>query len=277
MSHLPRSLAFSGPLRGATPGGRGDPPPWSTARAGLRVGFDSTPWQPAFPAGWPPPGPPPGPPTRPRRHHAPGGNTGGWRAAAKRGTDLVLAALLLALLALPMAAIALWIRADSPGPALFRQRRIGRFGRPFQVLKFRTMHLHAAAPGTCPQARRRDPRVTRAGARLRRWSIDEWPQLVNVLRGEMSLVGPRPHAPGTCAGGRPFEQVAANYAARHQVRPGLTGLAQVRGWRGETETEEKLRRRVESDLEYIDRWSLRLDFWILLRTVPALLRPTNAW
>ena len=269
MSCLPCSLAFSGPSRGAASASRGYQPPWTAARPGFRAGFDPTPWSPAFPSAWPAP--------RPRRSPDPDRRIGGWRAAAKRGTDLVLATLLLALLAVPMAVIALWIRADSPGPALFRQRRIGHLGHPFQVLKFRTMHAHAAAPGICPQARRHDPRVTRAGALLRRWSIDEWPQLVNVLRGEMSLVGPRPHAPGTCAGGRPFEQVAANYAARHLVRPGLTGLAQVRGWRGETETEDKLRRRVESDLEYIARWSLRLDLWILLRTVPALLRPTNAW
>ncbi len=274
MSHLPRSLAFSGPLRAAASGARRYDPPWTAARAGLRAGFDPTPWSPAFPAAWPPPRPHRSPP---RRSPGPDRRVGGWRAAAKRGTDLVLATLLLGLLALPMAAIALWIRADSPGPALFRQRRIGHLGLPFQVLKFRTMHAHAAPAGICPQARRHDPRVTRAGALLRRWSIDEWPQLLNVLRGEMSLVGPRPHAPGTCAGGRPFEQVAANYAARHLVRPGLTGLAQVRGWRGETETEEKLRRRIDSDLEYIARWSLRLDFWILLRTVPALLRHTNAW
>ena len=270
MSPLPRSLAFAFPSRGAAPGGRGSPP-WTAARAGSRAGFDPTPWSAPFPPAWPAP--------RPNRNAAPDPDRriGGCRAAAKRGTDLILASLLLVLLAVPMAAIALWIRIDSPGPALFRQRRIGRGGRGFLVLKFRTMHVHAVAPGTCPQARRQDPRVTRAGTRLRRWSIDEWPQLVNVLHGDMSLVGPRPHAPGTCAGGRPFEQVAANYAARHAVRPGITGLAQVRGWRGETETEEKLRRRVESDLEYIARWSLRLDLWILLRTVPALLRPTNAW
>jgi len=208
----------------------------------------------------------------------------GWQAGVKRSVDVVLALALLVLLALPMALLAAWIRLDSRGPVLFRQRRTGLHGQEFHVLKFRTMRgpaetapLPGGRSGLCRQATRDDPRVTRAGAVLRRFSIDEWPQLVNVLAGEMSLVGPRPHAPGTCAGGRPFEQVTARYAARHQVRPGITGLAQVRGWRGETETEEKLRRRVESDLEYIARWSLRLDLWILLRTVPALLRPTNAW
>jgi lipopolysaccharide/colanic/teichoic acid biosynthesis glycosyltransferase len=205
----------------------------------------------------------------------------GWQAGTKRGFDIVLALLLLVGLALPMTAIAAWIRLDSRGPILFRQPRIGRYGQSFRVLKFRTMRCVAAAPsgpsGPCRQATRDDPRVTRAGNVLRRFSIDEWPQLLNVLRGEMSLVGPRPHAPGTCAGGRPFEQITARYAARHQVRPGITGLAQVRGWRGETETEEKLHRRVESDLEYIETWSLGLDIGILLRTIPAVLHATNAY
>ena len=200
-----------------------------------------------------------------------------WRAVAKRGIDLVLSGALLALAALPMALIALAIRLETPGPALFRQRRVGLHGRDFAVLKFRTMHGGADPAGVLRQATRDDPRVTRLGAVLRRLSIDELPQLLNVLRGEMSLVGPRPHAPGSCAAGRPFEVVARDYAARHVVRPGLTGLAQVRGWRGETETEDKLRRRVESDLEYIETWSLRLDLRILLRTVPAVLHPTNAY
>ncbi|MDE2006693.1 MAG: sugar transferase [Rhodospirillales bacterium] len=191
--------------------------------------------------------------------------------------DIALATIMLAFLALPMALVALAIRLESPGPALFRQRRVGLRGAGFEVLKFRTMRGPAEPPGVLRQARRNDPRVTRLGAVLRRYSIDELPQLLNVLRGEMSLVGPRPHAPGSCAAGRPFEQVARLYAARHAMRPGLTGLAQVRGWRGETETEEKLRHRVESDLEYIATWSLRLDLGILLRTLPALLRPTNAY
>ena len=206
----------------------------------------------------------------------------GWRALAKRMMDVVLALLLLPLVVLPLLAIAAWIRLDSPGPVLFRQRRVGLRGQSFLVFKFRTMQvaparLSAGWAARCPQATRHDPRVTRAGALLRRFSIDELPQLFNVLRGEMSLVGPRPHAPGTCAGGRPFEQIAACYAARHQVRPGITGLAQVRGWRGETETEEKLHRRVELDLEYIETWSLRRDLGILLRTIPAVLRATNAY
>jgi polysaccharide biosynthesis protein PslA len=124
---------------------------------------------------------------------------------------------------------------------------------------------------------RHDKRVTRVGAFLRRHSLDELPQLVNVLRGDMSLVGPRPHAPGTRAGGTAFEMVTPHYAARHCVRPGITGLAQVRGWRGATETEQMLLRRVESDLEYIDTWSLWLDIGILARTVVSLFAARNAY
>ena len=201
----------------------------------------------------------------------------GWASAVKRGEDIVLAALLLALLAAPLLLIGLLIRLESPGPALFRQRRIGLDGTSFVMWKFRTMRCHSQQDGLLCQARRGDPRVTRVGAWLRRLSFDELPQLVNVLRGDMSLVGPRPHAPGTCAGGRPFEQISPSYAARHRVRPGLTGLAQVRGWRGETETEDKLLHRVASDLEYIETWSLWLDLAILARTTAVVLRMRNAY
>jgi lipopolysaccharide/colanic/teichoic acid biosynthesis glycosyltransferase len=119
--------------------------------------------------------------------------------------------------------------------------------------------------------------VTRVGGFLRRWSLDELPQLCNVLRGDMSLVGPRPHAPGTCAGGKPFEMVTPRYHARHRVRPGMTGLAQIRGLRGETETEEKLLRRVAADLEYIEKWSFRLDLTILARTAISVACTRNAY
>ena len=176
-----------------------------------------------------------------------------------------------------MLAIALAIRLETPGPALFRQRRIGFANVGFDMWKFRTMHEHASEPGRLMQATRHDKRVTRVGVVLRQLSLDELPQLLNVLRGDMSLVGPRPHAPGTCAGGKPFEMVTPHYPARHRVRPGMTGLAQVRGWRGETETEDKLLRRVESDLEYIDNWSLWLDFVILARTVTSVFAARNAY
>ena len=201
----------------------------------------------------------------------------GWRGDVKRVCDIVFALLGLVVLSIPMVLIALAIRLDSPGPALFRQRRIGFANVDFEMWKFRTMYRHASEPGRLTQATWNDRRVTRVGAILRRTSLDELPQLINVLRGDMSLIGPRPHAPGTCAGGKPFEMVTPHYAARHRVRPGLTGLAQVRGWRGETETEAKLLRRVESDLEYIDNWSLRLDVVILARTVVQVLARCNAY
>jgi lipopolysaccharide/colanic/teichoic acid biosynthesis glycosyltransferase len=241
----------------------------------------------------------------------------GWPHITKRLQDAVFAALLLLASVVPMLIAALLIRLESPGPVLFRQRRVGLDGSSFMIWKLRTMRVEPGqvepgqvAPGrvepgrvergrmeprrmesgraepapTQPtahnalcQARRGDPRITRVGAWLRCRSLDELPQLVNVLRGEMSLVGPRPHAPGTCAGGRPFELVSPHYAARHRVRPGMTGLAQVRGWRGETETEDKLLRRVDSDLEYIETWSLWLDLVILARTVTAVLHTRNAY
>jgi polysaccharide biosynthesis protein PslA len=121
------------------------------------------------------------------------------------------------------------------------------------------------------QAQRGDPRVTRVGRFLRRTSLDELPQLFNVISGEMSLVGPRPHAASTRAGDRLFGEVVATYAARHKVKPGMTGWAQVSGWRGETDTEEKLVRRLEHDLYYIENWSVLFDLYILLRTLPSLL------
>ena len=201
----------------------------------------------------------------------------GWHATAKRIADIVIALLLLMALSVPMLLMALAIRIDSPGPPLFRQRRIGFGNVGFEMLKFRTMRHHPSEQGSLRQTTRRDPRVTRVGAVLRRTSLDELPQLFNVLWGDMSIVGPRPHAPGTCAGGRPFEMVTPCYPARHCVRPGLTGLAQVRGWRGETETEEKLLRRVEADLEYIESWSLGLDFAILARTAVSVIAMRNAY
>jgi lipopolysaccharide/colanic/teichoic acid biosynthesis glycosyltransferase len=176
-----------------------------------------------------------------------------------------------------MLAIALAIRLDSPGPALFRQRRIGWRGRAFDLIKFRTMYH--TRPETTPwrQATRHDPRITRIGHLLRRTSLDELPQMLNVLRGEMSIVGPRPHAPGTRAGGTLFEDVSRRYPARHCVRPGITGLAQVRGWRGETDTEDKLLGRLDCDLEYIATWSFGLDLRIIGRTVFSVLRMRNAY
>ena len=202
----------------------------------------------------------------------------GWRGSAKRLTDIAVSLLLLVVFLPAMLVAGLAIHLESPGPILFHQRRIGFANIAFDMLKFRTMHHRAPERGSrLRQTTRCDPRVTRVGAFMRHASLDELPQLFNVLRGDMSLVGPRPHAPGTCAGGRPFELVTPRYAARHRVSPGMTGLAQVRGWRGETETEEKLLRRVEADLEYIDNWSLWLDLAIMARTTVSILAMRNAY
>ena len=203
---------------------------------------------------------------------------------AKRAEDVIVALLVLVLMSIPMLLIALLIRLTSPGPALFAQERIGLHGRRFRMLKFRTMRYTGRRIGRCendgrpfPQAIRNDPRTTPFGALLRRTSFDELPQLLNVLVGSMSIVGPRPHAPGTCAAGRLFEAVTHRYAARHSVKPGITGLAQVRGWRGETDTEEKLLHRVDSDLEYIATWTVPGDLLIICRTIDTVLRMRNAW
>ena len=201
----------------------------------------------------------------------------GWHARAKRIIDIVIALVGLALLAVPMLLAALLIKLDSPGPVLFRQRRIGLGNRSFEMLKFRTMYHMESRQVRLRQTARHDPRVTRFGALLRRTSGDELPQLFNVLRGDMSIVGPRPHAPGTCAGSTPFELVTPYYHVRHRVRPGLTGLAQVRGWRGETDTEEKLLHRLEADLEYIEHWSLWRDLAIVARTIISVLGMRNAY
>jgi len=201
----------------------------------------------------------------------------GWASMLKTIEDAVLAGLILLVAAMPMLLIAIAIRLDSPGPIFFRQRRVGFNNREFWMLKFRSMHHDPREQVQIRgQARRGDPRVTRVGRILRRTSLDELPQIFNVLRGDMSIVGPRPHAPGTRAGGRVFEDVVARYAARHRVRPGLTGLAQVRGLRGETDTEDKLVARIDADLEYIETWSVWLDLVILLRTALVVLRMQNA-
>jgi len=190
-----------------------------------------------------------------------------WQVVQKAVFDRTLAAVLLLLFAPVLLLVALAIRLDSPGPLLFRQRRIGFGGRPFECLKFRTMHHHMADPLADRQATRGDPRVTRVGHWLRRLSLDEFPQLLNVLGGEMSLVGPRPHAPNSRAASRPFADVVAGYARRHRVKPGITGWAQVNGWRGETATEDEIEQRVRHDLYYIRNWSLAWDVRILLLTV----------
>ena len=193
--------------------------------------------------------------------------------AAKRFFDLSLASLVLISLAPLMLITALLIKLDSSGPVLFRQKRNGFNGHRFDIFKFRTMHVleNGAA---IQQATRNDPRVTRVGRWLRRSSIDELPQLFNVLRGEMSIVGPRPHA---TSHNSEYEKLIANYAFRHHVKPGLTGWAQVNGYRGETPKIEQMERRVEHDLWYINNWSPLLDLKIVLRTIIVLLGQTTAY
>ncbi len=195
----------------------------------------------------------------------------------KRLVDVGLALSAVMVFALPALLLMLAIRLDSRGPALYRQRRVGQFGKTFVALKFRSMMHDPGADGMICQATSHDARVTRVGRWMRRYSVDELPQLINVLRNEMSIVGPRPHAPGTRAGGQLFEDVAQSYNTRHFVKPGLTGLAQVRGWRGETDTEEKLLHRIDCDFEYIAHWSIRLDLAIIWRTACSVLRMNNVY
>lgn len=190
--------------------------------------------------------------------------------------DRLLAIALLLVAGPLMLIVAMLVKLDSRGPIFFRQAREGFNCRQFHILKFRTMYHDQEEPKAVVQATRNDPRVTRIGRFLRRSSIDEIPQLINVLMGHMSLVGPRPHAPSTRAGGKVFSDVVASYAARHNVKPGLTGWAQIYGWRGETDTEEKLLKRLEHDLYYIENWSLGLDIYILVRTIAILIRPRHA-
>ena len=196
---------------------------------------------------------------------------------AKRTIDICLSLVLLTALSPLLAGVAVLVRLDSPGPSLFRQRRTGQGGTVFRMVKFRTMHVHLADEACSEQTSRYDPRVTGVGRFLRRCSLDELPQLFNVLAGDMSLVGPRPHALGTRVCGRPLAELEPNYYQRYRVKPGITGLAQTGGCRGELDTPEKLRRRVALDLEYIDRWSIGLDLAILVRTAAGLSIDEDAY
>lgn len=197
----------------------------------------------------------------------------GTDGALKRLTDLAITSVLLLLLAIPMAIIAVAIKLTSPGPVFFRQRRYGLDGREILVWKFRSMQVMENG-GVVTQATKNDPRVTRLGSILRRTSLDELPQLFNVLEGTMSLVGPRPHA---TAHNEHYRQVIDGYMLRHKVRPGITGLAQVNGWRGETNTLEKMAKRVEFDHRYIHNWSWWLDLRILFRTAFVVFGAKNAY
>jgi Undecaprenyl-phosphate glucose phosphotransferase len=191
----------------------------------------------------------------------------------KRAFDLLFASVALLLFTPVMVAAALLIKLDSTGPIFFLQHRYGFNQKPFRIIKFRTMRsLEDGA--VISQAKEDDPRVTGVGSWLRRWSIDELPQLFNVIKGDMSLVGPRPHA---VSHDREYERRIALYARRHNVKPGITGWAQIHGYRGETDTDEKMQKRVEHDLYYIDNWSLGLDLQILIRTALSPASYRNAY
>ena len=196
----------------------------------------------------------------------------GAESGLKRLLDVTFAALLLILLSPVLLLAAVLIKLDSKGPVLFRQTRLGLHGKPFAILKFRSMHVLENG-STIVQARRDDPRITRIGRALRKTSIDELPQLINVLKGEMSLVGPRPHAR---AHDEYYGARIAGYTLRQQVKPGITGWAQVRGFRGETPTLESMRKRIECDHWYVRHASVALDLEILARTALVILRPRNA-
>jgi Undecaprenyl-phosphate glucose phosphotransferase len=190
-----------------------------------------------------------------------------WGLVLKEIEDKTVSALLLVALLPLLGTVAILIRLDSPGPVIFRQRRHGWNNSEFEILKFRTMTWEPRSPAEqLQQTQRSDPRVTRVGAFLRRSSLDELPQLVNVLRGDMSLVGPRPHPVVMRTGNQFCNDIVAEYAHRHRVKPGITGWAQINGYRGATETAEQVRRRVAFDIDYVEHWSIFFDLKILLLT-----------
>src|SRR5690606_17840887 len=197
----------------------------------------------------------------------------GMNGVLKRGSDMVFATILIALLWPLMIAVAIGVKLSSPGPVIFKQRRYGLYGERILVYKFRTMSV-CENDDEVTQVTRGDPRVTPFGRFLRRTSLDELPQLFNVLFGSMSLVGPRPHA---VAHNEEYRKLIDGYMLRHKVRPGITGWAQVNGFRGETESLEKMRRRVEYDLHYLRNWSLGLDIYILFRTARIVFGDKNAY
>jgi putative colanic acid biosysnthesis UDP-glucose lipid carrier transferase len=200
--------------------------------------------------------------------------TSGWESILKRMFDVVASAAALVILSPLLIVTAAWIKHDSRGPVLFKQSRWGTGAEPFQIFKFRSMTQSASAASSTAQATKNDSRITKVGAFIRRTSIDELPQLINILCGDMSLVGPRPHA---VAHNQEYRGLVKGYMLRHKIKPGLTGWAQVHGFRGETDTIDKMEGRIGYDLEYLRNWTLSLDLYIIVRTVALVLRRTNAW
>ncbi|MFO1123458.1 MAG: undecaprenyl-phosphate glucose phosphotransferase [Hyphomicrobiales bacterium] len=200
-----------------------------------------------------------------------------WGKIVKALEDRIIAALAIVLLSPLMLLVALAIKLDSKGPVLFKQKRYGFNNELIEVFKFRSMYHDLSDRDATKLVSKGDPRVTRIGRFLRKSSLDELPQFFNVLRGDLSLVGPRPHATKAKAADKLYNEVVDGYFARHRVKPGITGWAQINGWRGETDTTEKLERRVEHDLYYIENWSLLLDLYILWKTPFALLKTESAY
>jgi Undecaprenyl-phosphate glucose phosphotransferase len=200
-----------------------------------------------------------------------------WGWAIKEVEDRVIAAIAIVLLSPVMLAVAIAVKRTSKGPVLFKQKRHGFNNQLVEVYKFRSMYTEMSDFDAVKQVTKTDPRVTPVGRFIRKTSLDELPQLFNVLKGELSLVGPRPHAIQARAGDRIYNDVVDGYYARHRMKPGITGLAQINGWRGETDTEEKIQRRVEFDIQYIDNWSIWMDFYILAMTPVSLLNTKNAY
>jgi Undecaprenyl-phosphate glucose phosphotransferase len=201
-----------------------------------------------------------------------------WDVVIKIAFDKIVGALALIALSPVLLATAIAVKLDSPGPVLFRQRRYGFNNELVEVFKFRSMYADKTDAKAVKLVTRDDPRVTRVGRFIRKTSLDELPQLLNVVfKGNLSLVGPRPHAVHAKAADRQYDEVVDGYFARHRVRPGITGWAQINGWRGETDTHEKIQQRVEHDLYYIENWSILFDLYILARTPLSLVKTKNAF
>jgi exopolysaccharide biosynthesis polyprenyl glycosylphosphotransferase len=201
-----------------------------------------------------------------------------WDVVMKWLFDKVVGSLILLAVSPILLLTALAIKLDSRGPVFFKQKRYGFNNEMIEVFKFRSMYVEQCDPTASKLATKNDPRVTRLGRFIRKTSIDELPQLINVVfKGNLSLVGPRPHAVHAKAENRLYDEAVDGYFARHRVKPGITGWAQVNGWRGETDTQEKIQRRVEHDLYYIENWSVLLDLYILAKTPIALATTENAY
>ncbi len=197
----------------------------------------------------------------------------GTDGAAKRISDIAVSLLILAMIAPLLIVIAIAVKSGSPGPAIFKQRRYGLDGEEIVVYKFRSMSVTEDG-AAIQQAQKNDARVTPLGAFLRRTSLDELPQFINVLQGRMSIVGPRPHA---VAHNELYRKLIKGYMVRHKVKPGITGLAQVNGYRGETQTLDKMQGRIDHDLDYLRNWSLRLDLHIILKTIRMVVKDQSAY